>query len=112
MILTEPRVHREEFTRRTGWRFEPEGACRGDLCVPLPEPPGDVIDAHVLADRLGMPLVEDRGAGLWCLGPESHGRVLQTAEAPDLRLPDWRGQPFALSSLRGRKVLLLAWASW
>jgi peroxiredoxin len=50
--------------------------------------------------------------GLWCLVPEALGRVLQTARAPDLRLPDWRGRPFALSDLRGSKVLLLAWASW
>lgn len=112
MILTEPRVGRGEFTRRTGWRFEPEGACRGDLCVPLAEPPGDTLDAHVVADYLGMPLIHDDRAGLWCLGPESFGRVLQTTTAPDLTLPDWRGQPFALSSLAGRKVLLLAWASW
>jgi hypothetical protein len=112
MILDEPRVHRDQFTARTGWRFEPEGACRGDLCVPLPEPPGEWLDAELLSRRLGMPLLHEPAAGLWCLGPESVGAVLQTAEAPDLRLPDWRGEPFALSSLRGSKVLLLAWASW
>ena len=112
MILDEPRVERDEFTARTGWRFEPEGACRGDLCVPLPEPPGEWLDLPPLAERLGMPLLHEEAAGLWCLGPETHGRVLQTAEASDLRLPDWRGEPFALSALRGQKVLLLAWASW
>jgi hypothetical protein len=112
MILTEPRVRRHDFTARTGWRFEPEGACRGDLCVPLPEQPGEWLDATVLSERLGMPLVHDEAACLWGLGPETLGRVLQTAEAPDLTLPDWRGEPFTLSSLRGTKVLLLAWASW
>jgi len=112
MILTEPSVSRDEFTARTGWRFEPEGACRGDLCVPMPVPPGEWLDAATLSERLGMPLVRDEAAGLWCLGPESLGRVLQTADAPDLTLPDRRGEPFALSSLRGSQVLLLAWASW
>jgi hypothetical protein len=112
VILTEPGVRRDEFTARTGWRFEPEGACRGDLCVPLPEAAGEWLDADLLAGRLRMPLVHDEAAGLWCLGPEALGAVLQTAEAPDLRLDDWRGEPFALSSLRGSKVLLLAWASW
>ena len=91
MILDEPRVRPDDFTARTGWRFEPEGACRGDLCVPLPAPPGEWLDASVLSDRLGMPLVHDEAAGLWCLGPESLGGVLQTVDAPDLRLPDWRG---------------------
>ena len=112
MILEEPRVRRDEFTARTGGRFEPEGACRGGLCVPLPQPPGEWLDVVPVAERLGMPLLHDEDTGLWCLGPESLGRVLQTVEAPDLRLPDWRGEPFALSSLRGRRVLLLAWASW
>ena len=112
MILDEPRVTRDDFSARTGWRLEPEGACRGDLCVPLAAPPGEWLDVRVLAEGLGMPLLHEEAAGLWCLGPETLGRVLQTAEAPDLRLPDWRGEPFALSSLRGSKVLLLAWASW
>jgi hypothetical protein len=78
----------------------------------MPEPVGEWLDAGLLSRRLGMPLVHDEAAGLWCLGPESLGGVLQTAEAPELRLPDWRGEPFALSSLRGGRVLLLAWASW
>lgn len=113
MILTEPRVRRDEFTARTGWRFEREGACRGDLCVPMPgDPSGEWLDAGLLSERLGMPLVRDEATGLWCLGPESLGRVLQTAEVPPVELPDWRGEPFELSSLRGQKVLLLAWASW
>ena len=43
--------------------------------------------------------------------PET-GRVLPSAEAPDLTLPDWRGEPFRLSGLRGRKVVLVAWAPW
>src|ERR1700737_3152093 len=103
MILDEPRVERDEFTARTGWRFEPEGACRGDLCVPLPESPGDWVDVPAVAERLGMPLLHDEAAGLWGLGPPALGRVLQTAEAPDLHLPDRHGEPFALSSLRGQK---------
>ena len=112
MILEEPRVRREDFTRRTGWTFEPEGACRGDVCVPMPTQPGDWLDANVVSERLRMPLVYDQQVELWCLGPESFGRALQAAEAPDLSLPDWQGRPFALRSLRGSKVLLLAWASW
>lgn len=112
MILTEPRVAREAFTQRTGWALKPEGACRGDLCVPLPQLVDEWLDAHVLSERLGMPLLYDEPAGLWCLGPESLGHALQSAEAPELRLPDWKGRPFDLRSLRGRKVLLLAWASW
>ena len=40
------------------------------------------------------------------------GRALATAEAAELELPDLDGNVFKLSSLRGKKVLLVAWASW
>ena len=117
MILYWPRVDPAELERRTGWAIKPEGACKGEVCVPLPDDAvrGDGIDAPVLAERLGMPFLRDDEAGLWALGPESGitGRALTTAVAPDLVLPDIRtGEPFALSSLRGQKVVLLAWASW
>jgi len=112
MILTEPRVSREAFTRRTGWTFKPEGVCKGDTCVPMPAPAGEWLDARLLSERLNMPLLHDEPAGLWCLGPESLGRALQSSAAPDLKLPDWQGHTFDLGSQRGRKVLLLAWASW
>ena len=88
------------------------------MCVPLPVDPKhatDDVDAVLLAGRLGMPLVADEQHRLWALGPETvpSGRALTTAIAPELVLPDLRtGAPFALSSLRGQKVLLLAWASW
>lgn len=116
MILDDLRVDVDELHRGTGWHVKPEGACRGDVCVPLPdEVRGDDgrLDVEVLAERLRMPLVHDEAHGLWALGPASvTGRALATAEAPDLELPDVDGNPFRLSSLLGRKVLLVAWASW
>jgi cytochrome oxidase Cu insertion factor (SCO1/SenC/PrrC family) len=59
-----------------------------------------------------MPLVHDEAHGLWALGPESGGRALTTAVVPEITLPDRNGNAFSLSSLRGQKVLLVAWASW
>ena len=111
MILDSQAVDADAFAARTGWVVKPEGACKGDACVPLPAGP---LTADVLSERLGMPLVHDPEHGVWALGPETgfSGRALTTAEAPDLVLPDLDGRPFALRSLRGQKVLLLAWASW
>ena len=109
MILTSFQVDPIDFEVRTGWAIKPEGACKDVRCVPLPEGP---LDAGILSERLGMPLVHDEAAGLWCLGPESGGRALASAEAPEIALPDWQGNEFSLRSLHGRKVLLLAWASW
>ena len=114
MILDSLRVDPAEFERRTGWAIKPEGACKGDRCVPLPAAAvaDGRVDVRALAGRLGMPLVRDEEAGLWSLGPESGGRALADARAPDFALPDLAGRAFRLRSLRGRKVLLVAWASW
>jgi peroxiredoxin len=50
---------------------------------------------------------------MWALGPATIGsRALASAEAPDLKLPDLDGNLFSLSSLRGQKVLLYAWAPY
>ncbi|MBV9412652.1 MAG: TlpA family protein disulfide reductase, partial [Acidimicrobiia bacterium] len=89
----------------------------GDVCIPLPADAVNdgVVDVQALAERAGMPLVHDEAHGLWALGPAGGAdrRALTTAQAPELELPDLRtGEMFRLSSLKGQKVLLLAWASW
>jgi hypothetical protein len=117
VILAELAVDDAEFAARTGWAIKPEGACKGDVCVPLPSDArrdDGRLAVAVLADRLGMPLVADDDHGVWALGPATNGtgRVLTSAVAPDLELPDADGNPFKLSSLHGKKVLLVAWASW
>jgi peroxiredoxin len=38
--------------------------------------------------------------------------VLDGTEMPDLVLEDFDGGAFDFATLRGRKVVLLAWASW
>ena len=113
MILKTLVVDAQELERRTGWGIKPEGACKGELCVPLPTRTGtSQVDARVLAERLSMPLLHDEVHKVWCLGPEAGGRVLSSAVLPDIVLPDLEGNPFALRELRGQKVLLVAWASW
>ena len=116
MILDTPQVDVASFEQRTGWALKTEGACKGPVCIPLPA--GSVVEgkvgADVLSERLGMPLIHDEAAGLWALGPETlTGRTLLSAEAPELALPDIvTGKDVALSSLRGQKVVLVAWAPY
>ena len=112
MISKTLRVSASEFGRGTGWAIRPEGACKDDRCLPLPEPMLDAVDLRSIAEALSMPLVHDEAAGVWALGPESGGKALSSATAPELELPDWRGETFRLGSLRGQKVLLAAWAPW
>jgi hypothetical protein len=115
MLLDSLTVDDGAFATATGWAAKPEGLCKGDVCVPAPGARRDdgALDVTVVADRLGMPLVHDEARGRWALGPATvGGRALTTAEAPDLELPDRDGNPFGLSALHGRKVLVVAWASW
>ena len=105
-----------EFEQVTGWEIKPEGACKQEVCVPLP--PLDVdaegrIDITLVAGRLGMPIAHDETHGLWALGPRSGDRrVLDSVRMPDLVLQDFDGDAFDVASRRGRKVVLIAWASW
>jgi hypothetical protein len=117
VIVTELAVPVDRFEAGTGWAIKPQGACKGEVCVPLPADArvaNGRLDVRVVATRLGMPIVEDAERGLFALGPETAltGRALTTAVAPELELPDADGNPFHLSSLRGQKVVLTAWSSW
>lgn len=114
MIVESMSVDPARFARRTGWESKPEGLCKGDRCVPAP---GAIradgsLSVPEVAERLAMPLVTDQTTGLIALGPESGGNALTTVDVPDITLPDVDGNPFSLASLHGKKVLLVAWASW
>jgi len=113
MLLENLKVERDAFETGTGWQLKPEGACKGDVCIPLSSKPGQTVDVERIAREMGLPLVAEPASGLWALGPESIGaRALTSAEAPDFSLPDLSGREFTLWSLRGQKVLLFAWAPY
>ena len=102
-----------EFEQATGWQIKPEGACKGEVCIPLRGQSGDTLQVQQLAQDMNLPLVAEASEQCWALGPESiGGRALTTALAADMTLPDLEGNLFSLSSLRGKKVLIYAWAPY
>lgn len=111
MIFRSPRISAVELERATGWTLKPEGLCRDERCVPFRNEAGDIALADI-ALALGVPLVADSASQLWALGPEAGGKTLDTAVLPEIELPDVDGRPFRLASLRGHKVVVVAWASW
>ena len=70
-----------------------------------------------LAERAraaGRPVALDAGERAAYLGiaARERARALAALEAPDFTLPDLDGRPHSLAAHRGRKVLLVAYASW
>ena len=112
------RLSPAEVERALGWELGPQGLCQGDRCVPAPPSSGLVRDGQVdlaaLAALLGRPLALDADERAACLGVAASDRAsrLASLDAPDFTLPDLDGRPVTLSGFRGKKVFLLAWASW
>ena len=104
-----------------GWELKPEGLCKGELCVPVRDPrslsPSDIadrIDLEAFAGALGRPFALEASSRVAAIGVAASERAsrLATLEAPDFELPDLDGQMHRLSDHRGKKVLLIAYASW
>jgi len=100
----------------TGWTLKPEGMCRAELCVPLPQSAvgTDEVDVAAFWKKLGGPVVVSEQRDAWALGAPADERnaALEGLEAPEFTLPDVDGVPRSLSQLRGKKVFVATWASW
>ncbi|WP_154677147.1 TlpA disulfide reductase family protein [Parafrankia discariae] len=116
-----------------GWHLRPQGWCRGDVCIPASvtarrlgvgeRGPGseDWIDVAEFAELTGRLAMVDAARRVVALGPAAASHELRglldggapdDGVAPDVALPDLEGRLTALSDLRGRKVAVVAWASW
>ncbi|HIF31648.1 MAG TPA: hypothetical protein EYG57_06625 [Planctomycetes bacterium] len=114
----------EDFTRINGFEVKPEGACHEDICIPLrQDADGDLfvkrdgqswLNATMFADKVQQSYVVDRESGVWSFGmvPSSRKAFLDSAVAPDFELVDRNGDTVKLSNFRGKKVLIITWASW
>ncbi len=105
---------RERLQRRS---FERLGVSADDVFILIDgaatsEVPARRIEA--LAAGGERPFAVDHEERVACLGVAAATRsaALASLEAPDFALPDLAGRLHTLSEQRGRKVLLVAWASW
>ena len=113
-----------DLKRATRFEVKPQGVCRDTLCFPLPKArksefvarkgAADWFNLSAFARLIKQPVASDARHQVWYFGAraqeaEAH---LASLEAPDFSLPDINGKPHALSDFRGKKVLLLTWASW
>ena len=124
----------------TGWHLNDRGLCHGEACIPVRDRAalvpgaGGLLSLRELARLLRRPLALEAGtpggdtpagagtpggpgapgAAVAVLGHSAAdaGEALASGLAPDLELADLHGRRHRLSDLRGRKVMLVAWASW
>jgi len=109
-----------DLKRVSGWEYKPQGFCKGDVCVPVPAArknefvDGGRCNLAALAGLLGQPVVSDAEFNAWCIGEAAaeRKRILTSLDAPDFSLPDLDGKMHSLSDYRGKKVLVVSWASW
>ncbi len=113
-----------ELTRATRFELKPQGICREELCFPIPKPRKDEFLQRVsktawfnlsaFARLVKQPVARDEALGMHYFGPraDQQNAHLASLVAPDFTLPDKDGKPHSLSDFRGKKVLLITWASW
>jgi AhpC/TSA family len=112
-----------DLAEATGFALKPQGICRNELCFPMPKDREQEFvrknggrswfNLVAFARLVQQPIARDEGLAIWYFGLRADQRqVLSSLKAPDFRLPDMNGKTRSLSDFRGKKVLLLTWASW
>jgi hypothetical protein len=112
-----------DLTRATRFALKPQGVCRDELCFPLPKARrGEFVredggmtwfDLTAFAALVQQPVARDVAASAWYFGLRADQRQgLTSLAAPDFTLPDMDGKTHSLAEFRGKKILLVTWASW
>jgi len=113
-----------DLTRATRFVIKPQGICREELCFPLPKnrkaefisKKGGTtwFNLAEFARLIKQPFVADQKNAVWYFGSPAaeQNHYLASLEAPNFTLPDLNGKLHSLSDFRGKKVLLVTWASW
>ena len=113
-----------DLTRATRFVIKPQGVCRDELCFPLPKnrkaefvlKKGATtwFNLSEFAKLINQPVVTDQKNGVWYFGARAAERNggLASFSAPNFTLPDLNGTLHSLADFRGKKVLLVTWASW
>ena len=111
-----------DLKRATGFVIKPQGVCRDELCFPIPKARRSafltkqgsttLFNLSEFARLLRQPVAHE--ATVWYFGPrpDEQNAFVSSLIAPDFKLPDANGKVHSLSDFRGKKVLLLTWASW
>jgi hypothetical protein len=109
-------IRKRDLPSVNGFALKPQGACRADLCIPIPKDMtrGEYFNLTAFAKKAGQPVVAEPGARVWSFGEMQAlgGGLASSRVAPDFEVPDRLGRPVHLAGFRGKKALVVTWASW
>ncbi len=107
-------VRAADLPRINEFELKPQGACRADMCIPISKnlKAGEWFNLTGFARKLRETVVTD--SSVWSFGeiPVLRGNFYNSRVAPGFAAPDRKGRMVHLSDFRGKKVLVLTWASW
>ena len=97
-----------DLTSASGWELKPEGACIGDVCIPIPpahapefvRDSGREFNLAALARHLGQPVVHDDKNGVWYFGEAAVDATRYSRLARSARFRAARSRWQAASPLR------------
>jgi len=109
-------VRKRDLPGINEFEVKPQGACRADICIQIPKDMlrREYFNLTAFAKKIGQPVVADAETRVWSFGEIQalRGSFLEGRMAPDFTVPDRAGRPVHLARLRGKKVLVVSWASW
>jgi hypothetical protein len=107
-------VQSHDLRRINEFELKPQGACRADVCIPISKDLQKTgwFNLTGFARKIHEAFVAD--SGVWSFGeiPVLRSGFFNSRIAPDFNAPDRSGRPVHLSDFRGKKVLIVTWASW
>lgn len=108
-------VRKSDLPKINDFEVKPQGACRADLCIPIPKDlhRGEWFNLTGFARKTGETVIRDESA-VYSFGeiPILRGAFYNSRIAPDFAVPDRKGRVVHLNDFRGKKVLVVTWASW
>jgi hypothetical protein len=107
-------IHSKDLPRVNEFEVKPQGACRADVCIPLSKTlkNGDWFNLTGFARKLNEPIVNEKDVYSFGEIPVLRGGFYNSRIAPDFAVPDRKGKIVHLSDFRGKKALVITWASW
>jgi hypothetical protein len=117
-------LSKKDLARTTRFVVKPQGICRDELCFPIPKKrkaqflnkqgKTEWFNLSEFARLVKQPVAFDDKNGVYYFGPraDAQNSHLNSLEAPNFTLPDMNGKTHSLADFRGKKVLLVTWASW